>query len=163
MWILADNAGHGQLPADLDEREADIYELYLVRRWPQHKVAKHLGISQQRVSQHVAEMRRKLPPVDIAAIRDASIALYSDVARRAFELAEMEGAPVTAGKDGAVVHDPETGAVVRDYSGRVAALALAIKADIEVRRLAGADAATKVESTATVKYVLEGVNTEDLA
>jgi DNA-binding CsgD family transcriptional regulator len=160
---VSDNAGHAQMAADLDEREAEIYDLYLVKRWSQHRVAKHLGISQQRVSQHVADMRKKLPPVDIAAIRDASIAMYAEVARRAFELADKEGAPVTAGKDGDVVLDPESGEVVRDYGGRVAALALAIKADIEVRRLAGADAATKTESTATVRYELVGLDPEALA
>jgi hypothetical protein len=74
----------------------------------------------------------------------------------------LNGAPVTAGKDGTVVYDPEGGTVVRDYAARMNALNLAIKADAELRKLTGADAASKTEITGSVRYEVVGVSTEDL-
>lgn len=159
---MTGHMGIPQIQGDLDPQEQLLYDLYLVKRWTQHKVAAHLGVSQQRVSQMIAVLRAKLPPVDIAAMRAASIAMYGDIARRAYELAEMNGAPVTAGKDGSVVYDPEGGGVVRDYAGRVAALKLAALADAELRKLIGLDAAQKVESTATVRYEIAGIEPEAL-
>lgn len=153
---------HEGIPQLLSEREAEIYRLRVVNRWTLQKIAAHFGISHQRVSQIFEEARKKLPPVDLEAIRRASLELHEDIQRRAYEIAELAGAPVTAGKDGSVVYDPESGVAVRDYQGRVMALRLAMAADQEIRKLMGADAATKVESTATVKYVIEGVDPEAL-
>ena len=119
-------------------------------------------ISMQRVSQILAEVKAKMPPIDLSEMRARSIELHLDVIKRAYEMAGMKGAPVTAGKDGDVVYDPEDGEVVRDYALRGSALNLVIKAETELRKLLGLDAATKVESTATVRYVLEGVDTSDL-
>jgi len=119
-------------------------------------------ISMQRVSQILAEVKAKMPPIDLSEMRARSIELHLDVIKRAYEMAGMKGAPVTSGKDGDVVYDPEDGEVVRDYALRGNALNLVIKAEKELRALLGLDAATKVESTATVRYVLEGVDTSDL-
>lgn len=154
--------GNADLPQGLTEREAEVYELTVVNRLSQLKIAERLGISQPRVSQILSEARAKLPAPDLAAIRAAALAMHERVQREALALAEMEGAPVTAGKDGTVVYDPITGLVVRDYAGRVNALRLALAADQEIRKLMGADAASKVESTATVKYILEGIDPSDL-
>jgi hypothetical protein len=83
--------------------------------------------------------------------------------RAALELAEMRGAPVTAGKDGDVVLDPEDATVVRDYSLRLAALEQARKADVEIRKLHGLDAATKVDVTGAVRYEVAGVDISKLS
>lgn len=155
----ASNAGR---PQGLSEREAEVYRLTVVNRLTQDKIAERLGISQPRVSQILADARAKLPPVDLAEIRAESMALHADIKRRAYELAEMNGAPVTAGKDGIVVFDPETNEPVRDYAGRVNALKLALLADAELRKLLGADAATKTEVSGSVHYVIEGADVEDL-
>jgi hypothetical protein len=149
-------------PEGLSEREADIYRLTVVNRLTQSEIGRRLGISQQDVSYHLANARAKLPPIDFDAIRKESLALHLDTLRAALELSDMRGAPVTAGKDGDVVLDPEDGSVVRDYALRLAARETARKADVEIRKLLGLDAAQKVESTATVKYEIVGVDPEAL-
>lgn len=160
---MTDHEGVPRAPhGEISERDAEIYRYAVVNRWVHSKIAEHFKISRERVGQILARVRETLPPLDVAAIRQESLELNRDIMRRALELAEMEGAPVTAGKDGDVVRDPENAAVVREYSGRVMALRLAQAADKEIRVLTGADAATKVESTATVRYEVTGVNLDAL-
>ncbi len=153
---------HQGIAQGLTEREAEIYRLTVVNRLAQSEIAARLNISQPRVSQILADARRKLPPPDLSAIRDEALELQLDVIRRAYLLAEMNGAPVTAGKDGEIVVDPETGEVVRDYALRTQALALALKADAERRKLLGLDAASKVEHSGAVRYEVVGVDPADL-
>ena len=148
--------------AALEGRHGRVYQLYAVQRWTQEAIAEELGISQQRVSQIVARVRELLPPVDLEEHRQHAIELHLDVIKRAYEMAGMKGAPVTAGKDGTVVYDPESGDVVRDYALRGTALNLVIKAEAELRKLLGLDAATKVETSGTVRYEMVGVDPADL-
>ena len=153
---------HEGIPRGLSEREAEIYRLAVVNRLTQGEIAERLDISQQRVSRILAAARAKLPPIDLESVRQEALALHEDVIRRAYLLAEKEGAPLTAGKDGMVVIDPESDAVVRDYALRLNALTLALKADDQRRKLTGADAASKTEVTGSVRYEVVGVNPEDL-
>ena len=153
---------HEGAPQGLSEREEEVYRLTVVNRLTQREIAERMGVSQPRVSQILADARAKLPPVDLAAVRQEALELHLDVIRRAYLLAEMNGAPVTAGKDGGVVYDPEDNSIVRDYTLRMNALALALKADEQRRKLLGADAATKTEVTGSVRYEVIGVDTEDL-
>jgi hypothetical protein len=157
-------SGEPQARGPLTEREALIYRLRVVNRLTVAEIGRRLDppISQQRVSEILATIRSKIPPPDIAALRQESFELFGDIKRRAYELAEMAGAPVTAGKDGEMVFDPKTGEVVRDYAGRVAALRLALDADKEMRKLHGLDAAQKTESTATVRYEVAGLDPDQL-
>ncbi len=157
---MADNT---DVPRGQPERNAEIYRLAVVECWTHARIAEHHGISRERVTQILAAVRKQLPPPDLEEIRQQALAVMEDVQRRAYELATQEGAPVAVGKDGTILHDPETGAVVRDYGARIAALRLVLDTDEKRRRLMGADAAKKVESTAQIRYVLEGVNTDDLA
>ncbi len=150
-------------PEPLTEREAEVYRLTVVNRLTQAKIAERLGVTPQRVSQILADARNKLPPIDVDTIRQESVALYQDIKRRALELVEREGAPVTAGKDGDLVLDPTSGEYVRDYSLRVAALKEARAADAEIRKLLGADAATKTEVTGSVRYEVAGVDLDALS
>jgi hypothetical protein len=154
---VTDNAERSQ---GNDERDARIYHLKTVQCWSELKIAMQEGISQQRVSQIVAEQRAAMPPVDLEAIREAALRLHEDVIARAYELAGMKGAPVFVGKDGDVAYDPEDGAVVRDFGTRMAALKLALHADGERRKLMGLDAATKTEVSGTVRYEIAGVDVE---
>lgn len=158
---------HEGIAHGLTEREEEIYRLTVVNRLSQREIARRFTergepLSQVRIGQILADARKKLPPPDLAAIRQEALDLHMDVIRRAYEIAEKMAAPVTAGKDGDVVYDPENGSVVRDYSGNMAALKLALDADIQRRKLLGLDAASKIESTATVRYTLEGVDPKDL-
>jgi hypothetical protein len=136
--------------------------MYTVRQMAQNRIAQELEISYQRVSKIVANCRAKLPPVDRVEMRNRLINLKEEVIERALSLAELEGAPVTAGKDGDIVRDPATGEVVRDYAARIQAYRLALDAARELRKLEGLDAASKVETSGTVRYVLEGIDLKDL-
>lgn len=141
----------------LDHREADIYRDHCFGM-TQMKIAEKYNISQPRVSEILKAAKAKVRLPDLADIRHQAMTRHLDTMRRALELADMNGAPVTAGKDGDIVRDPETDAVVRDYAGRVAALRLALDADRELRKLMGADAATKTEVSGGVKYEVVGVD-----
>ncbi len=151
---------HGQ---EIEGRAGRVWQLYAVQRWTQEAVARELGISQQRVSAILAGIREAMPAIDRTAMVRESVEQLDNISRRLFELAEKEGAPVTAGKDGDVVYDPETGAIVRDYGGRIAALREIRATNAELRRLLGLDAAQKVETTAHVKYEVVGVDPEALS
>ena len=153
------NEGH---PHGLNEREAEVYRLTVVARLTQREIGERLGIHQTAVSKILRDARAKVPPPDLGAIRREAAARHLDVMRKAYELIEMSGAPVTAGKDGDIVQDPETGAVVRDYSGRIAASKLLLEADRELRKLFGVDAATRQEITGGVKHEIVGVDPKDL-
>lgn len=153
------NEGH---PHGLSEREEEIYRLTVVNRLTQREIGERMGIAQPAVSLILKAARGKLPPPDLGKIRDEALALHMRTQRMALELAEMNGAPVTAGKDGDIVRDPENNAVVRDYAGRVAALKLALEADREIRKLMGADAATKTEVSGGVRHEVVGIDPKDL-
>lgn len=160
---MAVNEGYRR---DNAERDAEIYRLYVVNRLTMTAIAARHGITVQRVDQIIGERKKLVKPPDLTAIRDKAMALHEDVIRRAYELVEMAGAPVTAGKDGLVVYDPEVkGAdgkpvVVRDYAARLAALKVALDADREMRKLTGADAASKTEISGGVKYEVVGIDVD---
>jgi hypothetical protein len=59
-------------------------------------------------------------------------------------------APVTAGKDGFVVRDPETQEVVRDYSLHLSAIDRLVKIDVQLAKLTGAEAPSESVVTANV-------------
>lgn len=151
-------AGENDSRRDQPERNAEIYRLRVVNRWTLQQIADQFGISNQRVHAIVEQIRKDLPALDLAALRQESLDLHHHTQKVAMELAEREGTPVTAGKDGNLVYDPTTNAVVRDYSLRLAALNLALKADAEIRKLHGLDAAQKIEQTGSVRYEVVGVD-----
>lgn len=155
---------HGDAAQNLSELEEEVYRLTVVNRLSQRAIAERLGISsQQQVSKILADARTKLPPPDLEAIRQESLTMHRETQRIALELAEKIGAPITAGKDGDLVVDPTSGEYVRDYSLRLAALETARKADVEIRKLMGADAATKVEQSGTIRYEVAGVDLDALS
>lgn len=146
----------------LSEQEAEVYRLSVVNRLTQRQIAERLDCCQQNVSAILTRARAKLPPVDLDAIRREALELHQDTIRRALELVEREGAPVTAGKDGDLVIDPATGEYVRDYGLRLAALDAARKATVEIQKLLGLNAATKIEQSGSVRYEVAGVDVTKL-
>jgi len=144
-------------------RDAELYRRWAVYGWTQAKIAEHFGLSLDGVNDGIRRYREGLDPADKREMIDASIELLKEVNARALEIADMAGAPVAVGKDGTVLVDPDTGLVVRDYSLRLRALETAMKASNDMAKRLGLDAASKVESTATVRYELAGVDPEDLS
>lgn len=152
------------VPEGLTEREHEIYQLTVVNRLTQRRIAERMGISQERVSQILTQARAKLPPVDLQAVRQESLALHRRTQELALELAEMPGAPVTSGKDGDIVYEIVDGqqVAVRDYSLRLAALETARKADVEMRKLHGVDAPGKTEISGSVNYTVANIDLDAL-
>lgn len=146
----------------LEGRNGEVYRKHIIYGWTQERCAEHFGISQERVSQIVRDVRAGIPEDSKADLVRASMDLINEVKARALEIADMIPAPVVAGKDGTPVYDPETGMLARDFSGRLRALETALKADDTLAKRLGLDAASKIESTATVRYEVLGVDTENL-
>jgi hypothetical protein len=154
--------------ARLEGRNGEVWRRHVIHGWTQERCAEHFKISQQYVSEIIATVRASIPAADRAELITASIELIHEVKRQALEIADMAGAPVAVGKDGAILYDPEktnadgSAVVVRDYSGRLRALDMALKADDVLAKRLGLDAASKTESTATVRYELVGVDPDAL-
>jgi hypothetical protein len=148
--------------ARLEGRNGKVWRRHVIHGWTQERCAEHFKISQQYVSEIIATVRASIPAADRAELITASIELIHEVKRQALEIADMAGAPVAVGKDGSLLYDPDSSAVVRDYSGRLRALDMALKADDVLAKRLGLDAASKTESTATVRYELVGVDTDSL-
>lgn len=144
------------------ERDKEIVRLYTKLAWTQQMIADHLGISQSAVSQSIQRMRAAHGPIDKGETIAQAADILDHLASMAVEVANTTPPPVTAGKDGIVVRDPETGNVVRDHSGRLQAMQTA-KALLERKsRLLGLDSATKVETTGSVEYKIVGVDPDAL-
>jgi hypothetical protein len=150
-----DNGG----PDDrLVARRAEMYRLY-IGGMPQAQLAERFSVSRGTVSNDLAEHRKTIPPATAEAIRKDHIEQIERIKRTLIELVEMEGAPVTSGKDGLPVMDPVTCAPVRDYSLRVQASRELLKLLEREAKQLGSDAAAKVEHSGQVE-VVDSVNAE---
>jgi hypothetical protein len=147
----------------LQGRNGEIWRWVSLRGKTQEWCAQKYGLDQSTIAEIVKAVRDSIPPIDRAEMIQESIELIKYVKDQAVAMVELAGAPVAVGKDGNILYDPETGAIVRDYAARDRALATALKADDTLAKRLGLDAATKTETTATVKYSIEGVAPEDLA
>jgi hypothetical protein len=146
----------------LEGRNGEIWQDYTVRRMSQERIAAKHGIGQQRVSQIIREVREKIPAPDLDEMRLKSVELYHDMIRRALEIVDLAPAPVFVGKDGSIAYDDD-GSVVRDYSGRIAAMRVAGDMEKEIRKLYGLDAAEKIEQSGAVRFEIVGVSEDDLS
>lgn len=131
--------------ARLEGRNGRIWVEYCNGR-TQEFLADKYGVSQQRISQIITEVRDSLGE----EIRSETIAAEAELLRRvrAEILDEIYGAkpiPVTVGKDGEILKDPETGEVVRDHGGRLAGVAAADRITQRLHRLLGIDAPAKLD------------------
>lgn len=127
-------------------RNAEMWLAYVQGETQASLAARH-GITQQAVSKALAEVRNEIPERVRDELITRSVAFLDWARKEALTLWAMEGAPVTAGKDGDVVLDPETHTVVRDHTGRLAGLRTAVDIDTRLAKLLGLDAASKVEAT----------------
>lgn len=149
------------MASGLEGRNQEIYRRRVVYGWTQERIAQHFKIDQSRVSQIISEMEARGLP-DTAAMAREAYEQLQEVMRRQMELTEMLGAPVTSGKDGAVVYDPDTGEVVRDYALRRSTLADVVRTTDAIAKRFGLNAPEKIQTQATVKYEIGGLDSEDL-
>lgn len=132
--------------ARLEGRNGEIWRKHLLG-WTQVAIAEEFGIDQSRVSRILSDIRASIPEPDMIQARQTHLELLTDLRRRLAEIALSDPPPVTAGKDGLPVRDPETGAYVRDYSGRRQALMDVARLEERTAKLLGLDAPQKTEVT----------------
>jgi hypothetical protein len=118
------------------ERNEEMWRLYC-SGWTQTEIARKYGLSQARISVILAGVRSSLPERKREDLIDRELAFLDGIRKRAIELTQMLPAPVTAGRDGAVVRDPVTDEVVRDFSGHVQGFKLAIESHDRFVRMLG--------------------------
>lgn len=153
--------------AEKTERNAEIIERY-ARGRTVGALARDYGITPQTISEIIQRYRAKQGPIDKAEEIAKAAELLDRLIEEAMALVEMEGAPVTAGKDGLVVVDPERKGphdepvYVRDYSGRLAAIDRVRSLQERKARLLGLDSATKTEVSGEVTYTIPGLDPKTL-
>lgn len=130
--------------ARLEGRNGAIWREYCEGR-TQTWLAGKYGLAQSRISQIIDQVRASIPNVDRDEEIQRSLELLRELRAGALEIWHMAAAPVTAGKDGTVVYDPETHEVVRDHAGRLRALETALKTDQMIATRLGLDAASKMD------------------
>lgn len=137
----------GESPEELDRlehRNGVIWRDYCAGRTQESLAAEH-SISQARVSQIIRQVRDSIPEETREEEVQRSLEMLRELRAGALEVWHMRAAPVTAGKDGFVLLDPEDQAVVRDHTGRLRALETALKVDQMIANRLGLDAAQKLD------------------
>lgn len=124
----------------MEGRNGLIWRQCIIDGRTQEDVAEEHGVSQQRISEILGQVRKTIPEQNREEMIQDTLEVLQELHRTAIELMRAAGAPVTAGKDGSVVYDPETNQVVRDYSLRLNALKGALSVSESMRRLVGLDA-----------------------
>jgi hypothetical protein len=135
--------------AKREDRDFEIWRRY-VRGERQADIARSYGTDQGSVSRAIARHRSTIPQetrdemvireIDyLTSLRDEVLALWTNT----------NGAPVTAGRDGQLVLDPDTDEVVRDHTGRLMAVKTAQMITDRLHRVTGLDAPLKVDLGAT--------------
>jgi DNA-binding transcriptional regulator LsrR (DeoR family) len=137
----------GKTPPKLEGRTGEVWKLH-VAGWSQEAIGEKYGISQQRVSQLLAAVRAQLPEVDRAELIRRELEFLDDNRRMLAELA-MAPLPPAFDQKGGILWDPTTKEMVRDASGRVAAIKAGLDVQQQMRKLLGLDQPLKVDATVT--------------
>ena len=130
--------------AKLAERRAAEWKLYC-EGWTQPQIAERFGIDPSTVSDDFKAYRDAVPPQTRQQMIDRHHDTLASIAKRLEEIAAKPAPPVTAGTYGAPVIDPDTRAIVRDYAGQATALREIRATLAQEAKLAGLNAADKVE------------------
>lgn len=146
----------------LDGRNGRIWREY-VRGATQEELGQRYGLSQQRIGQIIRAVRDSIPKETRDQIVQEELDLWRRLRAEVLELWDARGAPVTAGKDGDLVKDPETGEYVRDHSGRLAGVKMALAISESLRRMTGTDAAQRVDVNVGEQAAAEEAAAEALA
>ena len=125
-------------------------------------LATEFGVERSRISQICSEVRATLPDEAREDLIRVNFQRLEELREKVLELANMNGAPVTAGQHGDVLIDPDSGETVRDYSLRVRAIAEAHKLILSTNRMFGLDAPAETTVKASVQYEIVGIDPEAL-
>ena len=153
---MTSNIRTGGIPRRLDGRNGEIAHRYYMLSQSQQEIADDLQISQSRVSQILTDIRADIDATTREDIRAGIAQRMASMRNAMAELVEMDGMPVTAGKDGAVVKDPENDVVVRDYSLRVKAAQEIRAIEERLAKLYGADEPTRTRTDVTIHGEQDG-------
>lgn len=133
----------------LQDRNERWYRLHAIEGKTLRAIARDEGVAASTVHDAIKAVRDSIPDESReAAIRDA-LEFYAQVRREAWEIAHMLPPPVTVGKDGTILRDPDTGVIVRDYAGRLRAMETAMRTVESARKMIGLDAAIKIDQQVT--------------
>jgi hypothetical protein len=137
--------------AQLAERRAAEWELYC-RGWTMPQLAERYGLDVSTISDDLKVYREAIPAQTRESMVERHHTTLADITRRLDALSRLNPPPVVAGKDGTPVMDPETREWVRDYSTQVTALRELRATLAQEAKLAGLNAADKVEVTGSVTF-----------
>lgn len=147
------------MPREVEvERNAEIWRRFCAGE-RQAAIAKSYGISQQTVSEICQRKRIALGPIDRDKKRQELASQLDYLRAQMAELVEREPAPMYRGAE--PVRDDD-GNVVEDHSGRIAATDALLRVQARAAKLLGLDAPDKVETAATVRYVVDNVDLDEL-
>jgi len=142
-------------------RDLEIYEKRM-RGASLMALGEEYGLHQSRISVIVKEVRKTIPQKSREELISLSFDQLEYLREKVIELANLPGAPVTAGQLGEIVRDPETEDVVRDYSLRLRAIAEAHRMNVTFAKRHGLEAPTQVDVKAAIQYEIVGVDPEAL-
>ena len=118
--------------ARLMGRNGDIWREYC-QGATQEELALKYGKAQSVISDAIRHVRDSIPQVERQDLIKEMVDYFRSLRVTVMEIAAMPAPPVTAGKDGDLVLDPDTGKHVRDYSTRINAIRTAVTiADREI-------------------------------
>lgn len=136
------------------ERDLEMWRLY-VRGRTQDQIAKDYGTYQVNVSRALKRVKDSIGTEQREDLIFREYAFLDRIRSEILEIWDSGPAPVTAGKDGEIVLDPETGEPVRDHTGRLRAVETAGRFTDRMHDLMGLKAALKVEGTVTGSAAME--------
>jgi hypothetical protein len=130
----------------------DRYDMY-VRGRTVRAIAAEYSMTIAAVQAELKRVTKAIPQEALDEVRRKHLEELAMMSRGMWDLFDKNGAPVTAGKDGDVVYDPETGEIVREYALRLAATDKILKIQERASKLLGLDQATKVDVSVTSSSV----------
>lgn len=139
---------------DLTGRTGQIWAAY-VNGETQEAIGKRHGITQQRVSAILAEVRSTIPEEDRAHLVQREAEMLDRLRTAALDLVDRP--PIPAYSNGKPILGFDGVTVAEDHSGRLAALDRAVRLHERLSKLLGLDAAAKVEAAVTTPGDLEVV------